>query len=80
MANTAITLCRMVDKMMMTYQKKKEEEFIKEGGLRERMTAARLNYRNKQNEDLIAAQHDIASLQRENAELRERLSQIIDSK
>lgn len=74
MANTAITLCRMVDKMMMTYQKKKEEEFIKEGGLRERMTAARLNYRNKQNEDLIAAQHDIASLQRENAELREMLS------
>ncbi len=39
-ANIAITLCHMVDKMMMTYQQKKEQEFITEGGIRERMTAA----------------------------------------
>ena len=38
MCNVGITLCRMVDKMMMTYQKKKETEFITEGGIRERMT------------------------------------------
>lgn len=76
MANTAITLCRMVDKMMMTYQKKKEDEFVKEGGIRERMTAARLGYRNNQNQALEAAQNDLAELQRENAELREALARL----
>ncbi|MBR5083158.1 MAG: four helix bundle suffix domain-containing protein [Prevotella sp.] len=40
-SNFALTLCHMVDKMMITYQKKKEEEFVTEGGIRERMTAAR---------------------------------------
>ena len=32
MANIGITLCRMVDKMMLAYQKKKEHEFVTEGG------------------------------------------------
>lgn len=44
--NTAITLCRMVDTMMMKYQKKEEQKFITNGGIRERMTAARIAYRN----------------------------------
>ena len=74
MCNVGITLCRMVDKMLMTYQKKKEEEFIKGGGIRERMTAARLNYRNSQNQALEAAQYDIASLQKENEELRKTIA------
>lgn len=76
MANTAITLCRMIDKMMMTYQKKKENEFVKEGGIRERMTAARLNYRNNQNQALEAAQNDIAELQRENTVLCETIARL----
>lgn len=76
MANTGITLCRMVDKMMMTYQKKKEEEFVKEGGIRERMTAARLNYRNNQDVALEAALNDIATLQRENEELKNLVSEL----
>lgn len=46
--NVAITLCRMVDKMMLSYQKKKEKEFVTEGGIRERMAAARNGYRNDQ--------------------------------
>jgi four helix bundle suffix protein len=61
----------MVDKMLMTYQKKKEKEFIKEGGIKERMTMARLQYRNQQNLALEAAHYEIAVLQKENAELRE---------
>lgn len=70
MCNIGITLCRMVDKMMMTYQKKKESEFIENGGIKERMTAARLNYRNNQNQALEAANYDIAVLQQENEKLR----------
>lgn len=77
MANTAITLCRMVDKMMMTYQKKREEEFVTEGGIRERMTAARLGYRTAQREALEDATHQLEelkkqllTLQAENRQLR----------
>lgn len=76
MCNIGITLCRMVDKMMMTYQKKKEAEFIKEGGIKERMAAARLNYRNNQNQALEAASFDIAVLQKENKELRETITML----
>jgi four helix bundle suffix protein len=76
MCNIGITLCRMVDKMMMTYQKKKESEFIIEGGIKERMTAARLNYRNNQNQALEAANNDINVLQRENLELRKKIAML----
>lgn len=72
-SNTAITLCRMVDKMMMTYQKKKEKEFVTEGGLRERMAAARLGFRNSQKDILDAALKEIESLRKENAELKAKI-------
>lgn len=45
MANTALTLCHQVDKAMMTYIKGKETQFVKEGGIKERMYAARTGYR-----------------------------------
>ena len=59
MANIAITLCHMVDKMMLTYQKKKDVEFVTEGGIRERMTAARLGYRTNQRETIESQVHQI---------------------
>lgn len=71
MCNIGISLCRMVDKMLMTYQKKKESEFIKEGGIKERMAAARHGFRNNQNQALEAANYEIAVLQKDNSELRE---------
>ncbi len=52
MANIALTLCHMVDKMMMSYQKQLEKEFVTEGGIKERMTAARLGYRTNQKEEI----------------------------
>ena len=76
MANTAITLCHMVDKMLCTYQKKKEEEFVTEGGIRERMTAARLGYRTNQKELIEQLQAEIAALRRENNLLREELNRL----
>ena len=75
-ANICITLCRMVDKMMMSYQKKKEEEFVTEGGIRERMTAARLGYRTNQREALENATHEIEQLQKENQQLKEYIQQM----
>ena len=73
MANIAISLCRMVDKMMLAYQKKKEHEFVAEGGIHERMTAARLGYRTNQREAIEQLQKEIEQLKQENAMLRTKL-------
>ena len=73
LANIAITLCHMVDKMMMTYQKKKEEEFVTEGGIRERMTAARLGYRTNQREAIEQLSHEVERLKKENEQLKKQV-------
>ncbi len=75
-ANVAITLCRMVDKMMMTYQQKKEKEFITEGGIRERMTAARLGYRTNQRETIEQLTLEVEALKKENAILKEKIKRL----
>lgn len=64
MANTALTLCHQVDKMMMTYIEGKERQFVKEGGIKERMYAARTGYRQGIDQRLKA-------LEAENARLKE---------
>ena len=60
----------------MTYQTKKEEEFVTEGGIRERMTAARLGYRTNQRETVEQLTHQVEALQRENAMLKEELEKL----
>ena len=70
MANAAVTLCCMVDTMMQNYQKKKEEEFVTQGGIKERMTAARLGYRTDRRKEMDA-------LRDENAALRDRIDQLL---
>ena len=75
-ANIAITLCRMVDKMMTTYQQKKEQEFVAEGGIRERMTAARLGYRTNQRETIEQLTREIEALKQENTILKNKLKQL----
>lgn len=73
MGNVAYTLCRMCDKMMTSYLKELENQFVTEGGIKERMTAARLGYRNNTKQQLEEAKQEIAELKREIA----RLNQII---
>ena len=73
MANTALTLCHMVDKMMISYQKKLEKEFVTEGGIKERMTAARLGYRTNQQQEIARLRQELAQAQRKIAELEEEL-------
>ena len=68
--NIAITLCRMVDKMMMSYQTIKEKDFVEQGGIRERMTAARINYRNDQKITVDDLQKELYALRKETAELK----------
>ncbi|MBO5887099.1 MAG: four helix bundle suffix domain-containing protein [Bacteroidaceae bacterium] len=45
MANLLLTLCHQTDKMMCSYIEKLEHHFVTEGGIKERMYAARTGYR-----------------------------------
>lgn len=74
MANIALTLCHMVDKMMTTYQQKLEEKFVTEGGIRERMTAARLGYRTNQREEIERLKRELAAANARIAELEAELA------
>ena len=74
LANCANTLCHMVDKMMATHLKNKESDFTENGGIRERMTAARLGRRQTQNEEIAALKAENASLRREIAALKARMA------
>ena len=74
LANCANTLCHMVDRMMTTFLKKKENDFTENGGIRERMTAARLGRRQTQNEEIAALKAEVAQLQAENASIRRELA------
>lgn len=47
LANLAITLIHQATYLLRHLLEKQQEQFIKEGGIREQMTRARLNYRNQ---------------------------------
>lgn len=65
MANIAISLCHFVDKMMDSYQKKLEKDFVTEGGIKERMSAARLGYRTNQKEEIENLQRELVATRQE---------------
>lgn len=67
--NIAITLIHQYDTMMGRLLDLLQKSFEEEGGIRERMTAARLGYRNNQKDE-------IARLQAENALLKARVAEL----
>ena len=69
MANMALTLCHQTDKMMCAYIEKLEEKFVTEGGIKERMHAARTGYRAEQDARLKA-------LEEENNKLKKRIKEL----
>lgn len=72
LANMALTLCHSVDTMLGKYIKKKEADFAENGGIRERMTAARLDLRADQKAYIEKLEAKIRSLEAELAALRSR--------
>ncbi len=69
MANLALTLCHQADKMMCRYLERLEERFVKEGGIKERMYAARTGYRREQ-------EARIEALEAENRQLKARIQEL----
>lgn len=68
-ANIIITLIHQYDVLIRRYIEYLEKSFVEEGGIRERMTAARLGHRNAQKEE-------ITQLKAENTSLKQRLAQL----
>lgn len=75
LANMAICLCHQVDKALTSYIERKDREFTTEGGIRERMTAARLEQRETQKQTIARLQREIAALRAEVARLKARLGE-----
>lgn len=68
-ANIVITLIHQFDNMMGKLIDRLEKDFVTKGGIRERMTAARLGYREQQNDE-------IRRLQQENTRLKAKLQEL----
>ena len=75
LANMAICLCHQVDKALTSYIERKDREFTTEGGIRERMTAARLEQRETQKQIIARQQREIEDLRAEVARLKARLGE-----
>lgn len=58
---------------MTTYCKQLEQRFITEGGIKERMTAARQGYRNQQKEEITRLKKELEAAKRRITELEQLL-------
>lgn len=68
--NTALTLCHMTDRMMYTYLDNLQKQFVTQGGIKERMYAARTGYRKEQDRISAAIKAENACLKAENERLK----------
>ena len=73
--NIAITLCHMVDKMMTSYLQMLEQQFITQGGIKERMHRARTQYRKAQDEELARLRKEVPLLKSEIQRLKDILKE-----
>lgn len=71
--NVALTLCHITDKMFASYLKYLEKRFVEEGGIRERMHAARTGYRQERDAMLLQLEEENKRLKEENQMLKQKL-------
>ncbi len=71
--NMALTLCHITDKMISSYLVGLEQRFVTEGGIKERMHAARTGYREEVDRRLRLLEEENTRLNAENQELKRRL-------
>ena len=65
MANVGLTLCFQVDTMMNKYMESLEKTFVTQGGIKERMHAARTGYRQQQDRRLAELEQAVPALQQQ---------------
>lgn len=79
MANLLLTLCHQTDKMMCAYIEKLEQRFVTEGGIKERMHAARTGYRQEVDAHMRALEAENQQLKAENAALKAQLEELLEN-
>ena len=72
--NMAITLCHITDRMFFNYLKYLEKLFVTQGGIKERMLAARTGYRQGVDERLKQLEAENATLKAENEQLKKMIA------
>lgn len=75
MANIALTLCYQTDTMMHKVLLRMEQEFVEQGGIKERMHAARTGYRQAQDEELARLRREVPALRAEITRLKKLLEE-----
>lgn len=70
MANIALTLCYQTDTMLNRTLLRMEKEFVEQGGIKERMHAARTGYRKAEEEELARLRAEVPALRQEIERLR----------
>lgn len=73
MANTALTLCYQTDSMLNKALRNTEKEFVEQGGIKERMHAARTKYRQEQDAELARLRQEVPILREEVSRLKDLL-------
>ena len=68
MTNVGLTLCFQVDTMMNKYMESLEKTFVTQGGIKERMHAARTGYRQQQDRRLAELELAVPALQQQLAQ------------
>ena len=75
-ANLMLTLCHQTDKLMCASLENLEQRFVTEGGIKERMYAARTGYRQEQDAYIANLENENKELKEENAMLKRKIIEI----
>ena len=80
LCNIALTLLHMVDKMMKTYLSGLEKQFVTQGGIKERMYAARTGYRKGQDEELQRLREENKGMRQRVVILEQQIEMLLNEK
>lgn len=80
LCNIALTLLHMTDKMMKTYLTALDKQFVTQGGIKERMYAARTGYRKGQEEELKRLREEIKHLRQQVPILEQQIEHLLNEK
>ena len=80
LCNIALTLLHMTDRMMKTYLTAIDKQFVTQGGIKERMYAARTGYRKGQEEELKRLREENKHLRQQVPILAQQIEHLLNEK
>ena len=80
LCNIALTLLHMTDKMMKTYLTALDKQFVTQGGIKERMYAARTGYRKGQEEEMKRLRIENKHLRQQVPILEQQIEHLLNEK